>query len=424
MVSDRILRGALAALLVVGALEACSEQVSTSLGCPDLCTDQSAVLRDTILAGGVVVDSSLLGFAGIGDMRDITLLNQGDTADVRLVARFDTLPQTYRPTGASADSAITRVDSASLIFFIDTLTVKPTSPITVDAFDVDTTAKDTATSALIPLFRDSRLIGSKTFATADIKDTLRMAINNGVVFGKIRDTLRLRIGLRVRGSSTAKMRVLASQVAPRVRFRVSADTTVRPDTVFLRSRTPSDDPFLASVFSVFPLVAKGNLPPPPKDRFVVGGLSGARAFLKFDIPGTVIDSVQVIRASLLLTQTPARSTARVRDTLILRTHPILASPAVTDLATAMNFLGASNAYGVDSVRFAPADSGARSIELVNLFRFWRAIGAANSSRSIVLRAASEGANPGELTFFSLQGPPALRPKLRITYVPRRGFGLP
>ena len=424
MASDRIVRSALAALLIVGALEACSEQVSTSLGCPDLCTDQSAPLRDTTLVGGVVVDSSLLGFAGIGDTHDITLLNQGDTADVRLVARFDTLPQTYRATGATVDSAITHVDSASLIFFIDTLTVKATSPITVDAFDVDTTAADTATSVLVPLFRANRLIGTKTFETADIKDTLRMPIDNGVVFAKIRDTTRLRIGLRVRGSSTARMRVLASQVTPRVRFRVSADTTVRPDTVFLRSKTPSDDAFLASVFTVFPLVAKGALPPPPKDRFVIGGLAGARTYLKFDIPGTVIDSVQVIRASLLLTQTPARSTARVKDTLIVRTHPVLASPAVTDIATAMGFLGGSASYGVDSVLFVPADSGGKSIELVNLFRFWRAIGSANSSRAIVLRASSEGANPGEVTFYSLLGPPALRPKLRITYVPRRGFGLP
>src|SRR5260221_13501816 len=76
------------------------------------------------------------------------------------------------------------------------------------------------------------------------------------------------------------MRILASQVTPRVRFRVSADTTVRPDTVFLRSRTPSGDAFLASVFTVFPLVAKGALPPPPKDRFVIGGMAGGRTAVK------------------------------------------------------------------------------------------------------------------------------------------------
>src|SRR5258708_6876946 len=213
--------------------------------------------------------------SGCGDFWP--LLNPGGTADVRLVAGLDTLPQTYRPTGAAADSAITRVDSASLIFFIDTLTVKATSPITVDAFDVDTTAADTATSVLVPLFRANRLIGTKTFETADIKDTLRMPIDNGVVFAKIRDTTRLRIGLRVRGSSTARMRVLASQVTPRVRFRVSADTTVRPDTVFLRSKTPSDDAFLASVLPLFRLLAQAALPPPPKDRFVIGGLAGGPA---------------------------------------------------------------------------------------------------------------------------------------------------
>src|SRR5260221_14097906 len=92
------------------------------------------------------------------------------------------------------------------------------------------------------------------------------------------------------------MRILASQVTPRVRFRVSADTTVRPDTVFLRSRTPSGDAFLASVFTVLPLVAKGALPPPPKDRFVIGGLAGGPERPKVDLPPPGAHSGHVLLA--------------------------------------------------------------------------------------------------------------------------------
>ena len=156
----------------------------------------------------------------------------------------------------------------------------------------------------------------------------------------------------------------------------------------------------------------------------VGGLAGARAYLRFDIPSIILDSVQVIRASLLLTQIKARSTGATSDSVSVYTQPVLASPSITDLFTASTFLGPAGGYGIDSVRFAPRDSAQRSIELVNLLRVWRSAGVANLSRSIVLRSPQEGSAPGELDFVSTEGPEALRPRLRITYVPRRGFGIP
>jgi hypothetical protein len=72
----------------------------------------------------------------------------------------------------------------------------------------------------------------------------------------------------------------------------------------------------------------------------------------------------------------------------------------------------------------PKNSGERSIELVSLFRVWRATGTSNSIRAIVLRAAHEASSPAELDFVSMEGPVDQRPRLRLTVVPRRGFGLP
>ncbi len=421
--SDRILRGALGALLLIGTLAGCTEQVTGSLGCPDLCTDENGILRDTTLFGAIVIDTTFGGFPRLGEDRNVTLFNNLDTADVRLVTRFDSLPVKY--TLAGADSLIRRVDSASLIFVIDTLAAKPTLPITIDAFDVDTTADDSLTKALVPLFRPDRLIGTQTYSAADLKaDTLRLALDNAALFAKVRDTLRLRVGLRVRGAGAAHLRVLGNSFMPRLRFRASADTTVKPDTVFPRSRTPLSDVTLQNAFAFYPVVVAGALPLPPSGRFAIGGLAGARTYIRFDIPPAVIDSVQVIRASLLLTQTRARSTAAGADSITVFTQPVLASPNVTDIFTAATFIGAARAYGIDSVRFAPRDSGVKSIELVNLFRFWRAVGPANTSRSVVLRAKEEGVAPGEASFFSSEGPAAARPRLRLTYVPRRGFGIP
>ena len=421
---DRIIRGACAAFLFIGFV-ACTENVSGTLGCPTLCVDESATLRDTVLQGVVSLDSTFLGFPRPGENRDVTLINQVDTADVRLGIHYDTLPTRYQIPGATSDSAIRKVDSATMIFRIDTTVTKPTTPLTIDAFDIDTTASDTTTATLAKLYRADRLIGSRTYASTDItSDTLRLTLSNDVLFGKIRDSLRLRVGLKVRGTGTTKLRVLGSSFPPRIRFRVSSDTTVAADTLFPQSITPAGDLYGQGNFRLFPVYVIGKQPAPPVGRFVIGGLSGARTYLRFDIPSVLLDSVTVIRASLQLTQLPGRNISATADSLSVYTQPVVASPLVTDVATAATFLGAAGLYGIDSVRFGARESGIRSIEIVNLLRFWRAVGATNTQRALVLRSPQEGSTPGELDFVSSEGALASRPTLRITYVPRRGFGIP
>jgi hypothetical protein len=419
---DRILRGALGALLLVGFV-ACTESVTGTLGCPQLCGDQSATLRDTTLSGVVTTDSVLTGYPEFGETRDFTLISQGDTADVRAVIRFDTLPNTFRHPNASADSAVTRVDSARIFFVVDTTIGRPKAPVTIDAFDVDTTAADTLRSALVPLFRQDRLIGSRTFEVAEIRDTLPLPISNAVVLAKATAGARLRVGLRIRSTGTVRLRISGSAYSPRLTFRVTPDTLVHRDTVLLQSLTPTDDP-IATVYAFYPIVVAGALPPPGAGVLAVGGVGGARSYLRFDIPPILLDSVQVVRASLLLNQIPSRVAASSSDTTALVVSPILAGEQITNVRTIINFAGPGSAVGLDSVRLVPKDAGLRSIELVNLFRAWRAVGSANSIRAIVLRAKQEAASTAELDFVSSEGAEALRPKLRITYVPRRGFGLP
>jgi hypothetical protein len=112
------------------------------------------------------------------------------------------------------------------------------------------------------------------------------------------------------------------------------------------------------------------------------------------------------------------------DTISLVASPVIASPAVTSLFTASQFLASPVTFAIDTVRLAPRDSGVREVELVNLIRAWRSVGTTNTSRALVLRSPQEGEAAGELNFFSIDAPANLRPTLRLTYVPRRGFGLP
>jgi len=417
-----MIRGAFGALLLLSGV-ACTEEVTGSLGCPELCADQSADLRDTTLTGTLALDSTLTGFPQFGTSRDFTLIAQGDTADVRLVIRFDTLPNTFRHPNASVDSAITRIDSARIVFVVDTTIGRPKAPVTIEAFDVDTTAADSLRSALVPLFRPNRLIGSRTYSVAEIRDTLPLPIDSTVVLAKSAAGARLRVGLRVSSTQTVRLRVAGSLYSPRLIFRVSPDTLVRRDTVVLQSKTPAGEP-IANVYAMYPVVVAGALPIPPSPVLAVGGVNGARAFLRFDIPQILVDSVQVIRASLLLNQVTSRVAASAADTIAMLVSPILAGSQLTDVGTIASFAGSPTSVGLDSVRLAPKDPGLRSVELVNLFRAWRAVGAQNSIRAIVLRAKQEASSAAELNFVSSEGSADLRPRLRITYVPRRGFGLP
>jgi hypothetical protein len=306
---------------------------------------------------------------------------------------------------------------------LDSATARPTVPVRLEAFDVDTSANDTLPRALLPLFRASRSLGSRTFAVAELTDTLRLPLSNAAILAKLTATQRLRIGLRVfnGGAGTEPVRLRLSRLTdPRVRFRVSADTAVKPDTVSLYSNSPADIPSLASALKQYMVIANATLPPPDVATLAVGGLGGARSYLQFVIPPIVLDSVQVIRATLLLTQRPSRFAGSVGDTVTLVTHPVLASPSFTDLYTSSQFI----ARAVDTLRLVPRDSGRREIELVNLVRTWRSVGTTNTTRAIVLRAVGEGDAAAELDFFSSRAAAALRPTLRLTYVPRRGFGLP
>jgi hypothetical protein len=422
-VSDRILRGALGATLCL-ALGACSEQVTSSLGCPELCSDQSATLRDTVLVGAVVLDTTFTGFPLLGSTRDVAFVARGDTADVRLITRFDTLPNTFLPLAPQPDSLIARIDSAAYIFRVDTTFEKPKVPITIEAFDVDTTAADTVPTTLLPLFRADRQIGSATFQPADVKDTLKVPLNNAAVLAKVRSGAHLRIGLRMRAGASTTLLVAGNAYSPRVRFRVSADTAVKPDTIFPVSNTPTTDASIASSLLFYPLHAAGVLARPPQDRLAVGGIGGARVYMRFDIPPIVLDSVQVIRAALQITQRPSRYAGGNQDTLTIVTHAVIAGPSVTDVYTASQFLGSPLNFPVDTLRLIPRDSGLKSLELVRIVRAWRIVGTTRTPRAIVLRVPQEGLRAGEVNFFSVDGPVAVRPRLRLTYVPRRGFGLP
>ena len=62
--------------------------------------------------------------------------------------------------------------------------------------------------------------------------------------------------------------------------------------------------------------------------------------------------------------------------------------------------------------------------MVNIVRRWRLYEITPTQRALVIAFAQEGELPGSILFASSEAAPALRPKLRISYVTRIDVGRP
>jgi hypothetical protein len=409
-------------------LASCDEQLEGGTACPVLCPTPPTSVRDTTFFA-VELDTSISGFPAIGSEPQFFIATLGDTLQTAGIVRFDSLPLTFKHSNSAVDSNIVYVDTGA---FVRLSIVRPDTvgaPTTIEVYDVDLdSAEDADPTAVRSAFTPDRLLGSRTVPADSLKDTVRVPIDPDKLLAKIQSPSdRLRIGLRVRSTTSARLTIVSSNGAstygrspPLLIFRPSADTTVLLDTVAPRSTTPAA-PFVASDLADYLVVTKAP-PDPPSDVIRVGGLPGRRAYFRFNIPSRIIDSSNVVRATLLITQRPNGLSPGPRDSVALEQFTVTAGPAVTDLSRALLFLTAPGK--TDSTRLVAADSGTRSFEMINLVRAWRSTTADRTPRALALRTTTESLTGGQIDFFSIEAPITVRPKLRLTYLPQQASGLP
>ena len=408
------------------AAVACRDDLTTGVGCPDLCPGRTVTVRDTII-DAVTLDTGVRGYPPLGTEPYILLASRPGL-DTRGVIRFDTLPSKF--TRGGVDSAITRADSAHILLVLDRARSRYRAPITLTLFDVDTTASDTDLDAIKALFRADRRIGSATFDSAAIKDTLRVPLDTAPLLDKIKNGKRLRIGLQVTSPNPVVLRVYSRDagawipgidVQAQVSYDPHPDTAVRPIPVGPESRTPNDSPTLRNDLTDYFVVFQAPEAGAPND-LSVGGLPGERSYLRFNIPSFILDSSTILRATLFLTQKPNR-TSTTPDTIVVYPRLVTASENVTDVARSAELITPPG-FSFDSLTLSSADSGTRSIEIVNALLRWSFFVEQKAQRAVVLTASLEGALPGEVIFFSTEAPAAVRPRLRVSYSPRTNFAVP
>lgn len=408
---------ATAALFV--SILSCSENLDSSGVCAVLCPQIGGDVKNVTI-DAVVVDTTVPALSGLGTEPGLLLASRGDTLDTRVILRFDTLPAKFIPAGDTAQP-ITSVDSAYVQLILDTLSIKGTEPVTIEAYDVDTTANDTSTAAVLALFRPDRFISSQTFARAQLTDTLKYYISNAALLSRIQSNAPLRIGLRATGPASSQMRFISTEggFPPVIFFRATPDTTTKPLTITLHSKTPVGESILAGNLSDYTVIAKGP-PPAPPSVLAVGGLPAHRVYILFNIPSSIIDSFTVVRATLLLNQVPNMSIDPT-DTVSILPQLVLAGKAVTDPAKAAQIIGTIT---VDTLKLKPGGSGPTNVELARAFTLWHTQQPDTLPRAIVLKSVTEGNTPLEIRFSSSEDVVALRPRLRISYTSKVPLGLP
>jgi hypothetical protein len=416
----------LTAVSVATGLAGCAESLEGGAGCPLLCPTEPAQLRDTVISA-IELDTMLVGFPLPGIVTSVLVASRGDSLVSRGVLRFDVIPRTFAVNNSATTDSIRSIDSTFLVLSVDSTYSRGRAPVTIEAYDIDTLESDSVSAVVRTLFRPDRLLGTRTLVRDSLRDSIRVRLSDSLVAAKIRDGRRLRLGLALRSSDGAQLRVLTSVAgvaAVRVQYDPRGDTVYAPVRAQLFSETPTDNVDFANAYSAYTLAVVGSSAP-PRDEWGIGGVPGRRVYLRFRIPPSIQDSSTIVRAQLLLTQRRSPSVDGTVGTTIVG-YIGNATSAVTDLTRATSLASfAQDAAGllIDTLRVAPADTGARAISVVSVVRQWAVLDK-SVQRAIVLGIDQEGVAPQELRFASLEAAPAFRPRLRITYQPRRDFGLP
>jgi hypothetical protein len=429
---NRLLRFyAVTAACVVAA---CAESLESEVGCPLLCPSQSLDVREVVL-DAVEYDATVRGFPPLGAAPYFVLARSGDSLESRMVVRFDSLPDTYTIGGVT--TPVTGVDSANLRFFIDTAATRSKATVTLELYDVDTTAADADFDAVNALFRPDRFITSHILTTLPAEDTVNVAVPNALLLTKIlAQARRLRIGIRIVSDSTARIvPVTANQLLfPRLRYDPAPENTdygviERPP----RSFTPVDDPQFAVNFTDYQVPVAGAFPltratsgSDTIDVFrdsilVAGGVEGRRIYLRFSVPDSILET-SIIRATLIL-QKRATPDFGVRDTIALVPQAVLAK-ALLPPSRAVLLTDTSFAFPMPSNRMEPRATGEIRMDMVGFSRAWTKEFVEQIPLALSLRVGLEGRTMQELHFYSTSAAAHLRPRLRVTFVPRLQVGPP
>ena len=395
-----------AALAAAVAGFGCRENVTAPGSCPAICPAGQIRIVDTTLTGIVVSDTSFVGYVGTREA-PFLLVSNGDSLQAVAVIQFGARDSTWYPTSGDTAVRIGRVDSVSLTF---TVTSRDTVARNVwilayrlpAFFDTSITRVD-----VLPYLADSLLVDSIA-----VPDTLK----SGLVTGRIRagviasiapnDSNVVSLALVAHGSAPVTVSVASSEEitgAPRLYWYVHAQAP-RDTLTHTLNIGPQFDSF---VYRESPANTAAAL--------LAGGLPSARSLIRLQLPPEAIDSVGLVRATLILTMT-----GRAQG-LPDEHFRISARGIIRDFGAKSVIFTDTSAGGTAPV--VTGDSGEVQIEIARMLRVWGTVSGDSLPRTLMLMSATEGGGLGSVAI-ARRTAGAAAPRLRLTYVRPYEFGVP
>jgi hypothetical protein len=423
---------------------ACTEQSTAPGDCPNFCPSGSINIQDTIFTTIINRDSSYRGFVPNYQAEAMTATDLPGVVDSRPFVTFDTMSRRVRPKATDTTKVPLVVDSVRMRTTIVRRDKQATNirlklyhlPITVDSTSDFASLDPYFTAPVVDSLNVNVLLARPAIGdTATIRlwgDSIRvdsagnvLQINrtdSSLTVYFLLDTLqaplvdadsgRLAYGIRVAADSFASVSLSTMETSspPQVRWfyhftiHDTASTNPKPDSIVHADRIvgPRFDSF---VFTP---------PSPPLDsNLTVGGVPSARTVLRVAMPAFLHDSIDVVRATLLLV--PVSAVQGVPSD----SFRILARPVLADLGAKSPLGTTSGLFGSTFVRIGSPDTV--RIELTNLVRAWSTD--TTMATVIVLGEVPEATSYTQIRFYSSRAA-AFRPALHVTYVHRFQFGVP
>jgi hypothetical protein len=385
----------LAALALLAT--ACTEKLTSTADCPNLCPGGIADFRDTILTATEGLDSSYAGYVAESSLLSLLVANGGDYGDSRGVVSF----QTRGDSVFVKDTARAfTLDSAAIALYLqasDTTVVSGAVELYRLPLSIDSLSSIGAI--------DRAMTPDQLLATFELNSGLRTGamriVLSGADLAKVAftpaDSGRLAVGVRVRSTNATGIRVGAA-----------ASGNQGPVVTWYTRVDVADTALTSQIFTRLPganfTVRNGSAAPDP-GLLAVGGYPVSRTFLRFTLPPALRDSVTIIRATLQLT-TDRPMFGIPADTATILARPVLA------------LLGPKSPVSADLFDSGFILSGQTDLtmEVAGLVRLWQGQDALPSVMRLEL--GQEGATFLAPVFRSTRSASGA-PTLRITY--RRSF---
>jgi hypothetical protein len=384
-------------LVAALVLSGCQEKLTAPADCPALCPGGQPQVFDEVFTATEGADSSYVGYVQRHQAASLLASNGLQGSEERPLIRF-----------------LARADSVSVR---DTLRAYTIDSV---ALSVNLAARDTTLGGLQVLFYrippafDSTstfaavapaFVPESLIATLLVPDSMKSgplrAVFVGADLSRVQipatDSGKLALGVRIASPTPTGVRIGALGGSSGATFTTYITMDV-PDTGTLKSRTLSLGPAFNTFVSEVPQATDTTL-------LAVGGSPSARTLLRFNLPRRILDSATIVRATLeLTTVAPITGLPTDRDTLVARA--VLAD------------VGAKSPVNSTALR-VPKDTlqigdNSVSLEAVRLVELW--LGSARPA-ALVLSLAPEASSFARPVFYSTRAAdPALRPRLRVSYL--------